>query len=193
MNRGEHCPTKQKTMLEKLNNEQLKKLLYHAVEINGILLKAYLPDTGTEKETATDESFDILAGEFDVQDYLPPKTVHHKGVSFEEIARRPFVDEYYESDRRRKEQDMNLLCGRWMADNVRRDIEISRAGEHYVLTYLKRNGRLSDDRFVLIWMDGDIIFYGDCARIISVALNTQTDTLMLSPGMDYTRQTEEMK
>ncbi|NDV95771.1 DUF3876 domain-containing protein [Dysgonomonas sp. 521] len=180
-------------MLEKLNNEQLEKLLLHAIGMNRILMKAYLPNIGSGEEKALGESFDILMEEFDVKDcFLSEPAPLSKGVSFSEIAQRPFTSGYAE-ERRRKEQDMNLLCGRWMADNVRRGIEISRAGEHYVLTYLKRNGRPSDDRYVLIWMDGDIIFYGDCVRIISVALNTQTDTLMISPGTDYTRQTEEIK
>ena len=89
---------------------------------------------------------------------------------------------------------MNLLCGRWMADNVRRGIEISRAGEHFILTYLKRNGYPSDERYVLVWLDDDVIYYyGYGDRITVVALNTESDTLMISPGADYTRQAEEIK
>lgn len=180
-------------MLEKLNDGQLKKMLYHAVGMNDVLLKAYLPDTGLEEEPVTDEPFDILAGEFDVEDYLLPQTVHHKGVSFSEIAERPFADEYYESDRHRREQDLSRLCGRWMAGKNRCGVEISRAGEHFVLNYLKRNGCPSGERYILLWIDGDILYYGGYDRLISIALNSQSDTLMISPGADYTRQAEEIK
>lgn len=180
-------------MLEKLNDEQLKKLLYHAVGMNDVLLKAYLPDTGLEEEKAADESFDIFTGEFDVEDYLLPEPVHHKGVSFSEIAGQSFADEYYDPNRRRREQDFSRLCGRWMAGKNRCGVEISRAGEHFVLTYLKRNGRSSGERYILLWIDGDILYYGGYDRLISIALNSQSDTLMISPGVDYTRQREDIK
>lgn len=37
---------------------------------------------------------------------------------------------------------------------------------------------------------GDILYYGSDDRITILALDTQTDTLMVSPGEDYTRQSE---
>ena len=37
---------------------------------------------------------------------------------------------------------------------------------------------------------GDILYYGSGDRITILALDTQTDTLMVSPGEDYTRQRE---
>lgn len=63
-------------------------------------------------------------------------------------------------------------------------------GEHFVLRYLKRNGRPTGERYVLVWLDGDILYYGSDDRITILALDTQTDTLMVSPGEDYTRQRE---
>ncbi|MFR6717736.1 DUF3876 domain-containing protein [Alistipes putredinis] len=91
---------------------------------------------------------------------------------------------------RRREREMGRLCGRWMSAPNRCDIEIVRAGEHFVLRYLKRNGRPTGERYVLVWLDGDILYYGSGDRITILALDTQTDTLMVSPGEDYTRQRE---
>ena len=59
-----------------------------------------------------------------------------------------------------------------------------------VLRYLKRGGRPTGERYVLVWLDGDILYYGSDDRITILALDTQTDTLMVSPGEDYTRQSE---
>ena len=85
---------------------------------------------------------------------------------------------------------MGRLCGRWTSAPNRCGIEIVRAGEHFVLRYLKRNGRPTGERYVLVWLDGDILYYGSGDRITILALDTQTDTLMVSPGEDYTRQRE---
>ena len=67
---------------------------------------------------------------------------------------------------------------------------------HCIITesYLKRNGYPTDERYVLVWLDDDVIYYyGYGDRMTVVALNTESDTLMISPGADYTRQTEEIK
>ena len=85
---------------------------------------------------------------------------------------------------------MGRLCGRWMSAPNRCGIEIVRAGEHFVLRYLKRGGRPTGERYVLVWLDGVILYYASADRITILALDTQTDTLMVSPGEDYTRQSE---
>ena len=95
-----------------------------------------------------------------------------------------------EEELRRREREMGRLCGRWMSAPNRCGIEIVRAGEHFVLRYLKRNGRPTGERYVLVWLGGDILYYGSDDRITILALDTQTDTLMVSPGEDYTRQRE---
>lgn len=95
-----------------------------------------------------------------------------------------------EEELRRREREMGRLCGRWMSTPNRCGIEIVRAGEHFVLRYLKRNCRPTGERYVLVWLDGDILYYGSDDRITILALDTQTDTLMVSPGEDYTRQRE---
>lgn len=46
---------------------------------------------------------------------------------------------------------------------------------------------------MLIWLDGDILYYGRNDRITLLALDSETDTLMVSPGEDYTRQAENEK
>ena len=42
----------------------------------------------------------------------------------------------------------------------------------------------------MCWSGSDILYYGSGDRITILALDTQTDTLMVSPGEDYTRQRE---
>ena len=101
----------------------------------------------------------------------------------------PAPVDWQEEERRRRERDLSRLCGRWTIGEHRCGIEIARAGEHFILTHLKRNGRPTDERYVLIWSDGDILYYGYGDRITVLAHNTETDTLMVSPGADYTRVT----
>lgn len=97
--------------------------------------------------------------------------------------------DYIESDRLRREQAMSILCGRWSSG--KRNIEISRAGDHFILTHLKRNGSTTDERHILVWLDRDILYYGHENRITALAHNRDNGVLMLSPGVDYTRIPEE--
>ena len=84
-----------------------------------------------------------------------------------------------------------VVTSGWREEELRRrEREMVRAGEHFVLRYLKRGGRPTGERYVLVWLDGDILYYGSDDRITILALDTQTDTLMVSPGEDYTRQSE---
>ena len=108
---------------------------------------------------------------------------HHAGIG-------EILTETLLSPDHRREREMGRLCGRWMSAPNRCGIEIVRAGEHFVLRYLKRGGRPTGERYVLVWLDGDILYYGSDDRITILALDTQTDTLMVSPGEDYTRQSE---
>lgn len=171
-------------MLKRLSNRQLEKLLFHTAEINHVLVKACLPaaDAGLEWDTDAGEHSGMFITESGVEDR-----------PYRETARQSFIADFDESDRRRKEEDLSRLCGRWTAGNNRCGVEISRAGEHFILTCLKRSGYPSDERYVLIWMDGDIFYYGQQDRITVLALNTRSDTLMISPGADYTRTPENEK
>jgi len=168
-------------MLSKLSNEQLTQIALCATQITGILAEICLPHerAGIKRESDFDPPFEIFVVESDGED-RPCK----------ESTTQSVIKDFVESDRLRREQAMNRLCGRWMAGNNRCGIEISRRGEHFILTYLKRNGRPSDERYILIWLDGDILYYGNCDRITVVALDTESDTLMLSPGVNYTRISE---
>ena len=167
----------------KLSNEQLTKLTLYSAGINSILAEALLKakadkPADTEKETEP-EAFVI---DWDAIENAPP---------FDPL---PAPIDWQAGERQRREQEMNSLCGRWTMGSNRCGIEIARAGEHFVLTYLKRNGRPTDERYVLIWLDGDILYYyGYGDRITVLALNTETDTLMVSPGANYSRWAEEEK
>lgn len=173
-------------MLKRLSKRQLEELLFHTAKINTILVEACLPtgtaDAGLESDMDTGVHFDMLLTES-----------YREGSPYRETARQSLFADFDESDRRHKEEDLSLLCGRWTAGSNRCGVEISRRGEHFILTCLKRNGYPTDERYILIWMDGDIFYYGQLDRITVLALDTRNDTLMISPGMDYTRVPENVK
>lgn len=170
-----------------ISYEQLRRLARHHAGIGEILTEALLSPDHSEPmpETVFDgfrELCDLPACGHEASDSTP--------VSFGE----PVVPlGWREEESRRREREMGRLCGRWMIAPHRCGIEIARAGEHFVLRYLKRGGRPTGERYVLVWLDGDILYYGSGDRITILALDTQTDTLMLSPGEDYTRQRENEK
>ena len=155
-------------MLKKFSYEQMEKLLHHVVGINSLL-------TEVLTSPQMDESFES-----------EPIAVENFGIFAEQTKTKPILPEYAKLDLERKNYDLSRLCGRWMTSKSC-GIEISRAGEHFILTYLKRNGTPTDERYILMWLDGDILYYGHQDRMTMLALNTQSDTLMISPGVDYTR------
>lgn len=168
-----------------ISYEQLRRLARHQASIGEILTEVLLTPDHSEPmpETVFDgfrELCDLPACEHGAPAPAP--------VPFGE----PVVTSgWREEELRRRERDMGRLCGRWMSAPNRCGIEIARAGEHFVLKCLKRNGRPSGERYVLVWLDGDILYYGSGDRITLLALDTDTDTLMLSPGEDYSRQRED--
>lgn len=171
--------------------EQLRRLARHHAGIGEILTETLLspdhrepmPETifGEIRELCDPPACGLSACGHEASDPAP--------APFEEPA---VTSGWREEELRRREREMGRLCGRWMSAPNRCDIEIVRAGEHFVLRYLKRNGRPTGERYVLVWLDGDILYYdyGSGDRITILALDTQTDTLMVSPGEDYTRQRE---
>lgn len=166
----------------KLSNEQLTRLTLYTAGINSILaealLKAQAKKPADKENEIEPEAFVV---DWDAIENAPP------------FDAPPAPIDWQAEERQRREQAMSRLCGRWTMGNYRCGIEITREGEHFVLTLLKRNGRATDERYVLIWLDGDILYYGYGDRITVLALNTETDTLMVSPGANYTRWTEEEK
>ncbi len=166
----------------KLSNEQLTKLTLYTAGINSILAEALLDAQAqkpAERESMTEPELFVI--DWDAIENRSPLDPPSAPVDWQA------------EERRRRDQAMSRLCGRWTMGGNRCGIEITRVGEHYILTRLKRNGRPTDERYVLIWLDGDILYYGYGDRITVLALNRETDTLMLSPGGDYTRITEEQK
>ena len=169
--------------------EQLRRLARHHAGIGEILTEALLspdhrepmPETifGEIREFCDPPACELSACGHEASDPAP--------APFEEPA---VTSGWREEELRRREREMGRLCGRWMSAPNRCGIEIVRAGEHFVLRYLKRNGRPTGERYVLVWLGGDILYYGSGDRITILALDTQTDTLMVSPGEDYTRQRE---
>jgi len=177
-------------MLNKINNEQLKRLAMHCAGLSNVLLETILPPEQPDWKQGL--AFGGLYEPFSVESLMKDKSGSGKASDMKSsFDLPPVATDWQMEERIRKEQDMNRLCGRWIIGTHRCGIEINRAGEHFVLTYLKRNGRPTDERYVLIWLDGDILYYGYGDRITVLALNTETDTLMVSPGADYTRQREE--
>ena len=172
-------------MFKRFSNEQLEKLFIHTVGINSVLTEALLSQQDEEPPFEVED--ESMEDEFDLESLAP-------GLSFADLYElvnkapsQTLSTCFNDSECSQREQDLNRLCGRWVSGNVRCGVEISRAGEHFILTYLKRNGSPTDERYILVWLDGDILYYGHQDRMTVLALNTQSDTLMLSPGVDYTR------
>lgn len=161
-----------------ISNEKLGQIALHLSGITDILMELFAPEDQKAKafDPVLDEGLDL----FVVQSL-------ETGISFDELSSQVATKEYDITERLQKEQALSRLCGRWIPGNNRCGVEISRRGEHFILTYLKRNGCPSDERYVLMWLDGDILYYGLQDRITMLALNTEDDTLMISPGVDYTR------
>ncbi|KAA6345759.1 hypothetical protein EZS27_006695 [termite gut metagenome] len=163
----------------KLSNQQLEKLTLHTSGICNVLLEICTAEK-EEQQANPDELLDLFFSDAPEED---------KPI-FDTLPK--FVPtDYVGLDHFRREQAIGILCGRWVSGNVRCGIEISRAGEHFILTYLKRNGTPTDERYILMWLDGDILYYGHQDRMTMLALNTQSDTLMISPGVDYSRVTQD--
>ena len=166
-------------MSKTIGNEQLRRLARHYTGIGEVLLETLLfPDHICPEETTTFE----MPGE----NGAPWPEPLPDGPSFPPVLWR-------DEEARRRERDLGRLCGRWTSAPQRCGIEIVRRGEHFVLRYLKRSGRPTGERYVLLWLDGDILYYGRNDRITLLALDSETDTLMVSPGEDYTRQAENEK
>lgn len=173
-----------------LSNEDINRIALHMRGLNDVLMDAVLkyateqvsPCVGTKPEAdefATGIGWDVISAEY--PDAQP----------LDIAPQRPAIPDYDAIERHKKEKMLGSMCGRWTSGGNRAGIEISRAGEHFILTYLKRNGYPSDERYVLIWLDDDVIYYyGYGDRMTVLALNTQSDTLMISPGRDYTRMDE---
>ncbi len=102
---------------------------------------------------------------------------------------KPFTIYDYDDSVKRVEV-MSRLCGRWKPTGNRCEIEIERRGEHFILYNLKRNGTRTDDRYTLLWNWGDVYYCCTVNKMTSLALDIETDTLMISPGVDYTRVVE---
>lgn len=179
-------------MLDKISKEQLKRLVLHSAGISNVLIEVMSSSDKSDwaKGTTFNELIESLSTKPDGK-YNPIKKESDFDIPFDLP---PAPIDWQTEESRRKEKAMSRLCGRWMTGKNRCGIEISRAGEHFILTYLKRNGRPSDERYVLVWLDDDVIYYyGYGDRMTVVALNTESDILMISPGTDYTRQAEEIK
>jgi hypothetical protein len=180
-------------MLDKISKEQLKRLTLHSAGISQVLMEVMFPPD--KSDWATGISIDELLDSFPTKPNGKDKSYKNEIPDFELPLDQPSAPIDWQTEEcRRKEQALSRLCGRWIAGKNRCGVEISRAGEHFILTYLKRNGRPSDERYVLVWLDDDVIYYyGYGDRMTVLALNTESDTLMISPGADYTRHTEEIK
>lgn len=180
-------------MLNKISNEQLKRLALHSAGVSNVLMEVMFPPNKSEWAKGID--FDELLENFATEPDGKDKPGNSRVSDFEPPFDLPPIPiDWQAEERHRKERAMSRLCGRWMVGKNRCGIEISRAGEHFILTYLKRNGYPSDERYVLVWLDDDVIYYyGYGDRMTVVALNSENDKLMISPGTDYTRQTEEIK
>ncbi len=167
----------------RFNQKQLQELIGHTEGI-ALLLEKARQDKPESLKQSTGVCYEELRHALDTlegcpceADFPPPPA-----------EPKPFtIYDYDYEDCLKRVEVMSRLCGRWTTKGSRCDIEIERRGEHFILYFLKRNGARTDDRYALLWSWGDV-YYG-CAvnRIVSLCLDIENDTLMISPGADYTR------
>jgi hypothetical protein len=188
INRGAQPHKKLKKIMLELSNRQINKLVTNLSEVISVLMDAAgIEPENEEPKPATAKNHEERPG-FKLEIELesePFDEAYHSA----EPAPRPSVYPAYNEDEDsiRREAYMSRLCGRWTTGGDRVGIEIVRRGEHFVLYNLKRNGAPAGERYVLLWYNGEIYYYGIACRATLLALDTETDTLMVSPGVDYTR------
>ncbi len=168
----------------RFNERQLEKFIKHISGIAILTAEAMRDESENEEPEPfagvgcedLNKPFGILEIEpFDVD--LPP------------AEPKPFtIYDYDDEDNVKRVEVMSRLCGRWATKGTRGDIEIERRGEHFILHYLKRNGARTEDRYVLLWYFGEVYYHCPVCRVTVLALDG--DTLMISPGVDYTRVVE---
>jgi len=166
----------------------------HSAGISDVLMEVMLCCDKPKKASGSSfDKMDEILKELSIKSLEDKKTCPPKEFELDfdlPVETAPALPQRQDEDAIRRERDMSRLLGRWTIAPHRCSIEITRAGEHFILTYCKRNGRPTGNRFVLRWYDGDILYYGGYDTITVLALNTETDTLMVSPGEDYTRLAE---
>jgi hypothetical protein len=176
----------------KLNEKQLSDVLMHILGITKVLSDAGgVPPESESLESATGSYSEDLSHAIDALEACPfdrgcpPAAVEPQGSAY------PVYPDRDEPERCKMDRIMNRLCGRWAAGGNRCGVEIVRRGDFLTLHYLKRNGAPQDERFVLMpFDDGCFIYYTHGERIVSVSHDAVTDTLMISPGVDYSRVAE---
>jgi hypothetical protein len=172
----------------RFNEQQMKDFIKHIAGIAMLLpqVKQDEPDepiaTGIRFSELRD-ALDALEGYPRDADFPPPPA-----------EPKPFtIYDYDYDDCRKRIEVMSRLCGRWKPTGNRCEIEIERRGEHFILYYLKRNGTRTEDRYALLWSWGDVYYCCAVNRVVSLSLDIEADTLIVSPGVDYTRVVEPEK
>jgi hypothetical protein len=186
----------------RFNEQQMNEFIGHIAGISMLLPKVKQRQSEIEGENGREF-------EFESEDY-EPRGPMATGISFESLCGMvnsdkippSNLDEVFSTapaepqpcdfrddsdDNIQREAEMSRLLGRWTAGVNRCGVEIVRRGRHFILKVLKRNGVPTGERYVLLWSYGDILIYGYTSRLTVLALDIETDTLMISPGVDYTR------
>ncbi len=167
----------------------MKTLARHTIGVSTVLLEAMRADLCSERENEKPEPATGVRNE-DLHEPFGILEIEPFDVELPPAEPKPFtIYDCDDEDNIKRVETMSRLCGRWETKGTRGDIEISRRGEHFILTYLKRNGAPTEDRYVLLWYYGEIYYHCPVCRITVVALDGDTETLMLSPGVDYSRVT----
>jgi hypothetical protein len=173
----------------KLSAEQVEKVVSHIAGFTAILAEAAEIPIELEKrksKSAMGLGCEELAEVFRIADTCPCEAAPP-------VPKPSAIFDYEYDDCAKRIEVKSLLCGRWTTKDTRGDIEIERCGEHFILYYLKRNGARTEERYILLWNYGEIYYYCPVNRITVLALHIETDTLMISPGVDYTRVCKSKK
>ena len=159
-------------MLNRLSNEQLKKLLLHTVGINSILTEALLSereDTPFEADTITDVNLDIVV--FD--------------PNGRENSR----------EKRTEKEAMNLdhLCGDWKGSKRKQNLLIFKAAPGYMVALGKKPKQDEvGDCYLIHEFRGNACFNAGDGMVV-LSHDKENDKITLYPGGEYSRVEESNK
>lgn len=159
-------------MLNKLNKEQLEKLLLHTVGINCILTEVLLTEQVDEPPVEVDEPKNVNVDIF----VIDPEILRGK-----------------EKSQDKEPLNLDILCGDWKGGKKRPDLLIFKAAPGYMIALGKKskNEEVSDCWLIHEHQDNLCFNVGD--GYVYLSYDGESDKLNLYPGGEYSRVEEAGK
>jgi len=156
-------------MLNRLSNEQLKKLLLHTVGINSILTEALL----SEREDASFEADTIADVNLDIVVFDPNGRENSR-------------------EKRTEKEAMNLdhLCGDWKGSKRKQNLLIFKAAPGYMVALGKKPKQDEvGDCYLIHEFRGNACFNAGDGMVV-LSHDKENDKITLYPGGEYSRVEE---